>query len=200
MSCTGAVCSVGPHPHERIVEGEPGPQSRGRCGKRRRRPVSRPGAGGCRDETGRIVATVVLVASRGHAIWPYLRAGGWRWRRPIGTPRCAWCPTLPVEPDEPVALQRFGTSRRVAVRGRLAEVVDAGYQSILMALAEEPAEVVCDLTGVTGPVGRRGRRRAGLGRVRGGALAGEPGRDDLPRRGPAPRAGPAPRHPLRRAR
>ena len=59
---------------------------------------------------------------------------------------------LPVEPDEPVALQRFGTSRRVAVRGRLAEVVDAGYQSILMALAEEPAEVVCDLTGVTGPV------------------------------------------------
>ena len=37
-------------------------------------------------------------------------------------------------------------------RDRLAEVVDAGYQSILMALAEEPAEVVCDLTGVTGPV------------------------------------------------
>ena len=45
---------------------------------------------------------------------------------------------LPVEADEPVALQRFGTSRRVAMRGRLSEVVDAGYQSILMALAEEP--------------------------------------------------------------
>ncbi len=59
---------------------------------------------------------------------------------------------LPIEADEPVALQRFGTSRRVAMRGRLSEVVDAGYQSILMALAEEPAEVVCDLTGVTGPM------------------------------------------------
>src|SRR6476646_2177516 len=59
---------------------------------------------------------------------------------------------LPVEADEPVALQRFGTSRRVAMRGRLSEVVDAGYQSILLALAEEPAEVVSDLTGVTRPV------------------------------------------------
>jgi anti-sigma regulatory factor (Ser/Thr protein kinase) len=53
-----------------------------------------------------------------------------------------------------VILQRFGTSRRVEVHGPLAEVAEPAYQSMLVALAEEPAEVVCDLTGVTGPFPR----------------------------------------------
>ena len=56
-----------------------------------------------------------------------------------------------AQAHDPVTLHRFGTSRRVEVHGPLAEVADAAYQAVLVALGEEPDEVVCDLSGVTGP-------------------------------------------------
>jgi anti-sigma regulatory factor (Ser/Thr protein kinase) len=57
-----------------------------------------------------------------------------------------------VSARDPVTLHRFGTSRRVEVHGTLAEVADAAYQAVLVALGEEPDEVVCDLSGVRGPL------------------------------------------------
>jgi anti-sigma regulatory factor (Ser/Thr protein kinase) len=57
-----------------------------------------------------------------------------------------------AEAHDPVTLHRFGTSRRVEVHGPLGEVADAAYQAVLVALGEEPDEVVCDLSGVSGPL------------------------------------------------
>jgi hypothetical protein len=66
--------------------------------------------------------------------------------------RLSLVPGLGAEVRDPVTLHRFGMSRRVEVHGPLAEVAEEAYQTLLVALAEEPAEVVCDLTGVTGPI------------------------------------------------
>jgi anti-sigma regulatory factor (Ser/Thr protein kinase) len=57
-----------------------------------------------------------------------------------------------AQAHDPVALHRFGSSRRVEVHGPLPEVADAAYRAVLVALGEEPDEVVCDLSGVTGPL------------------------------------------------
>ena len=40
------------------------------------------------------------------------------------------------------------------MHGPLTEVADAAYQAVLVALGEEPDEVVCDLSGVTGALPR----------------------------------------------
>jgi anti-sigma regulatory factor (Ser/Thr protein kinase) len=52
---------------------------------------------------------------------------------------------------EPVTVKGAGTVLVLEVRGPLAEVADPAYLAVLLALAEEPAAVVCDVSGVTGP-------------------------------------------------
>ena len=53
---------------------------------------------------------------------------------------------------EPVSVEGVGTVLVLGVRGRLAEVAEPAYLSVLLGLAEEPAAVVCDVSGVTGPI------------------------------------------------
>jgi anti-sigma regulatory factor (Ser/Thr protein kinase) len=53
---------------------------------------------------------------------------------------------------EPVTVEGVGTVLVLDVRGRLAEVAEPAYLSVLLGLAEEPAAVLCDVSGVTGPV------------------------------------------------
>jgi anti-sigma regulatory factor (Ser/Thr protein kinase) len=53
---------------------------------------------------------------------------------------------------EPVSVKGVGTVLVLDVRGRLAEAAEPAYFSVLLGLAEEPAAVVCDVAGVTGPV------------------------------------------------
>jgi anti-sigma regulatory factor (Ser/Thr protein kinase) len=53
---------------------------------------------------------------------------------------------------EPVSVEGIGTVLLLHVRGSLAEVAEPAYYSVLLGLAEEPAAVVCDISGVTGPV------------------------------------------------
>jgi hypothetical protein len=50
---------------------------------------------------------------------------------------------------EPVTVQDVGTVLVLEVRGPLADVAEPAYLAALLALAEEPAAVVCDLTEVT---------------------------------------------------
>ena len=52
---------------------------------------------------------------------------------------------------EPVSVEGVGAVLVLDVRGRLAEVAERVYFSVLLGLAEEPAAVVCDVSDVTGP-------------------------------------------------
>ena len=52
---------------------------------------------------------------------------------------------------EAVTVEGIGTVLVLDVRGRLGEVAEPAYLSVLLGLAEEPAAVVCDMSGVTGP-------------------------------------------------
>jgi anti-sigma regulatory factor (Ser/Thr protein kinase) len=53
---------------------------------------------------------------------------------------------------EPVSVADVGTVLVLDVRGSLAEVAEPAYYAVLLGLAEEPAAVVCDVSGVTGAV------------------------------------------------
>jgi anti-sigma regulatory factor (Ser/Thr protein kinase) len=64
--------------------------------------------------------------------------------------------TVAPDGDDPhleaVSVQGVGAVLVLDVRGELAEVAESAYLSVLLGIAEEPAAVVCDLSGVTGPV------------------------------------------------
>ena len=50
-----------------------------------------------------------------------------------------------------VTVQRLGTISVVSVQGPLSEAADLAHSAVLLELAEAPAAVLCDLSGVTGP-------------------------------------------------
>ena len=50
-----------------------------------------------------------------------------------------------------VTVQRLGTISVVSVQGRLDEAAGPAHRAVLLELAEAPAAVLCDLSGVTGP-------------------------------------------------
>ena len=50
-----------------------------------------------------------------------------------------------------VMVQRLGTISVVTVQGTLSEAADLAHRAVLLELAEAPAAVLCDVSGVTGP-------------------------------------------------
>jgi hypothetical protein len=54
------------------------------------------------------------------------------------------------DPVAPVHRHRVGGTDVIALHGRLRELAEAAHEALLEALADDPARVLCDLSGVTG--------------------------------------------------
>jgi hypothetical protein len=59
--------------------------------------------------------------------------------------------TILSQAGAPVSVQRLGTISVVSVQGPLSETAGPAHHAVLLELAEAPAAVLCDLSGVTGP-------------------------------------------------
>jgi hypothetical protein len=59
--------------------------------------------------------------------------------------------TILSQAGVPVSVQRLGTISVVSVQGPLSETAGPAHHAVLLELAEAPAAVLCDLSGVTGP-------------------------------------------------
>ena len=79
-----------------------------------------------------------------------------RWTTPPLRTRCLRQNRRPPRPGShagaAVTVQRLGTISVVNVRGPLQEAAGPARHAVLLELAEAPAAVLCDLSGVTGPL------------------------------------------------